>query len=88
MHSLEAEGLARDDSWLAGEGQEQTGVRSLQRQGCLTQEAPGSCCWIQAVEAEGRRGLATEPDGPDPELIPGAEGGLVDGLPHPALLIP
>lgn len=82
MHSLEAEGLARDDSWLAGEGQEQTGVRSL------TQEAPGSCCWIQAVEAEERRGLTTELDGPDPELIPGAEGGLVDGLPHPALLIP
>lgn len=50
---------------------------------------PEAACWgwIQALVAEGRRGLMTALASPDPELIPGAEDRLEDGLPHPTLLI-
>lgn len=44
---------------------------------------PEAACWgwIQALVAEGRRGLMAELASPDPEPTPGVEGGLEDGLP-------
>lgn len=92
-HSIDATGLASREmipGWQVKDRADSVlGQEASKGRAASCRKLPEAACWgwIQALVAEGRRGLTTEPASPHPELIPGVEDRLEDGLPHPALLI-